>query len=115
MADDDKPSKRDDHYQDVSDTIEEKGRLVPVSLTRSSMIASYAALFSCLPIVGIIFAIIAIIFGSKTINASIQSARGPRQGLTRAWFGVVMGIVVLNANIVVILHYIFILVMNKTR
>ncbi|MGL4421762.1 MAG: hypothetical protein ACRCZF_13930 [Gemmataceae bacterium] len=114
--DDDRPRRRrrdDDDYDDDDDDRPRRRKsgdgndalnmVAPVNVSGSAIIAGYAGLLSCFPVIGFIFAIVAIVCGLKAVRANKQRDRGAlgeAQGMMRAWFGIIMGVLILLLHVV---------------
>jgi hypothetical protein len=63
--------------------------ILPVGRPASAIAAGYLGLFACFPVIGLVAAILAIVFGVMALK---QTRRDPTLlGRGRAWFGVIVG------------------------
>jgi hypothetical protein len=74
--------------------------LLPVGRPAAAIAAGYLGLFACFPVVGIVASILAVIFGVLALK---QIKRDPTQsGKGRAWFGVIVGAVMILPQVAIL-------------
>ena len=95
--------------KDLPDVFERS--LTPVGRPASAIAAGYLALFAILPLIGLIPAILAIIFG---IMALKKISRDPSLcGKGRAWFGIIVGSLAVFFSIIVLIGVVIAIMTEK--